>query len=100
MKPAHEGNDHDLALLMRTLDGMGVEIRRGMFDGEGGLVRLGGQYVVFVREGISVGSERDLYLDALRKIGTEGVHVAPRVRELLGNDEWDKKSAGEGTVHE
>jgi hypothetical protein len=85
----------DLTLLMRTLDKMGVEIRRGMFDGDGGLVRLGAQFVVFVREGISGERERGLYLDALRKIGTEGMHVPPRVRSLLGDEGWEAK---EGTV--
>lgn len=82
-------------ILLRTLDRMGVEIRRGVFDTEGGLIRLGGQYVVFVREGISGERERGLYLDALRKIGTEGVHVPPRVRALLGDEGWNGK---EGTV--
>jgi hypothetical protein len=74
---------------MRTLDKMGVEIRRGTFDAEGGLVRLGGQHVVFVRDGISGGRECGIYLDALRKIGTGGVHVPPRVRALLGDEGWE-----------
>ena len=85
-----EKRDDDRMLLIRTLDKMGVEIRRGMFDSEGGLVRLGGEYVVFVREGISGEREQGLYLDALRKIGTEGVHVPPRVRTLLGDEGWDR----------
>ena len=88
--------DDDQMLLVRTLDKMGVEIRRGAFDTEGGLVRLCGQYVVFVREGIPAERERGLYLDALRKIGTEGVHVPPRVRTLLGDEGWDVPK--EGTV--
>ena len=81
--------DDDQMLLVRTLDKMGVEIRRGVFDTEGGLVRLEGQYVVFVRDGISGERENGIYLDALRKIGTSGVHVPPRVRALLGDDGWD-----------
>jgi hypothetical protein len=98
MKP--EKRDDDLTLLVRTLDKMGVEIRRGALDTEGGLVRLGGQYVVFVREGISGGRERGLYLDALRKIGTEGMHVPPRVRAMLGDDGWERSQAKEGIVDE
>jgi hypothetical protein len=91
-----EKRDDDRMLLLRTLDKMGVEIRRGMFDGDGGLVRLGGHHVVFVREGISVERECGLYLDALKKIGTEGVHVPPRVRSMLGDEGWDVPK--EGTV--
>jgi hypothetical protein len=82
--------DDDRMLLVRTLDKMGVEIRRGMFDTEGGLVRLGNQYVVFVREGISGECECGLYLDALRRIGIEGVHVPPRVRAMLGDEGWER----------
>ena len=85
-----ERRDDDRMLLIRTLDKMGVEIRRGVFDIEGGLVRLGGQNVVFVREGISPERERAVYLDALQKIGTEGVHIPPRVRAMLGDEGWDR----------
>jgi hypothetical protein len=85
-----ETRDDDRMLLIRTLDRMGVEIRHGVFDTEGGLVRLDGQHVVFVREGISVECEQGVYLDALRKLGTGGVHVPPRVRALLGDDGWDR----------
>jgi hypothetical protein len=85
-----EKRDDDRTLLMRTLDKMGVEIRRGAFDAEGGLARLGGQYVVFVRDGASIERERGLYLDALRKIGTEGVHLPPRVRTMLGDEGWER----------
>jgi hypothetical protein len=85
-----EKRDDDRMILIRTLDKMGVEIRRGMFDTEGGLVRLGGQYVVFVREGLTGERERGLYLDALRRIGIEGVHVPPRVRAMLGDEGWDR----------
>jgi hypothetical protein len=90
-----ENRDDDRMLLLRTLDRMGVEIRRGALDTDGGLVRLGGQYVVFVRDGISGERERGLYCDALRKIGTGDVHIPPRVRELLGDEGWNGK---EGTV--
>lgn len=90
MKDAKHGDDRDL--LIRTLDRMGVEIRHGTFDAEGGLVRLAGQYVVFVNDGASGERECGLYLDALRKIGTEGVHIPPRVRALLGDDGWERNA--------
>jgi hypothetical protein len=83
-----EKRDDDRLLLVRTLDRLGVEIRRGVFDTEGGLVKLGDQLVVFVREGISGDRERSLYLDALKKTGTNSVHIPPRVRAMLGDDGW------------
>jgi len=80
--------EDDRLLLIRTLDNMGVEIRHGSFDSQGGLARVSGQYVVFVRQGISIEGEVELYCDALKKIGTQGVHVPPRVRALLGEEGW------------
>ena len=85
-----EKRDDGRELLIRTLDKMGVEIRRGVFDTEGGLVLLGGQYVVFVHECISPERECAVYCDALRKIGTEGMHIPPRVRSMLGDEGWDR----------
>ena len=87
MKP--EKQDDDLRLLKRTLDNMGIEIRTGRFDGDGGLAKIEGRYVMFVRSGVSAEKECLLYLDAIRKLGASATHLPPRVRLLLGEKEWE-----------
>jgi hypothetical protein len=81
--------DADLAILLRTLEKMGIEIRRGDFEMPEGLARVEDRYLLFVRSGTTPGREKELYLDALRKMGPSSVHVPPRVRELLGENDWD-----------
>jgi hypothetical protein len=81
--------DDDIVLLLHTLDKMGVETRRGVFDSSGGLTRIGDQYVLFLNDTISPGQEKELCLDAIRRMGTSSGHIPPRVRELLGENDWD-----------
>lgn len=95
MKP--QKPDPDLSLLLRTLDKMGVEIRRGVFDSEGGLVRMEDRYILFLHNAVVPQREKELCLDAIRKMGPGAVHVPPRVRALLGENDWDNK---EGTKRE
>jgi hypothetical protein len=80
--------DVDAVLLLRTLENMGVEIRRGSFDSPGGLVRVEDRYILFLRTGITPAVEKGLCLDAVKKMGSSAVHLPPRVRELLGEDGW------------
>jgi hypothetical protein len=89
--------DPDIAILLRTLEKMGVEIRRGSFDAAGGLVRMEDRYILFLRNNASPASEKESYLDAIRKMRPAAVHVPPRVRELLGEDDWETdKGDGNG----
>jgi hypothetical protein len=81
--------DPDTVLLLHTLDTMGVEIRRGIFDSIGGLTRIEDRYILFLHNTISPAREKELCLDAIRRMGPTSVHVPPRVRELLGEDDWD-----------
>ncbi len=83
MKP-----DPDAVLLLRTLENMGVEIRRGSFDTPGGLVKMEDRYILFLRNSIPPAIEKELYLDAVRRIDPSAVHLPPRVRTLLGEDDW------------
>jgi hypothetical protein len=92
----HKKPDPDISLLLRTLDQMGVEIRRGVFDSPGGLVRMEDRYILFLHNTISPGQEKELCLDAIRKMGPLAVHVPPRVRALLGQDEWENQ---QGATH-
>ena len=80
--------DSDIILLLKTLDQMGVEVRRGVFDSEGGLVRIEDRYVLFLHDAVTPGREKGLCLDAIRKMDPTLSHVTPRVRELLGEDDW------------
>ncbi|HMD68501.1 MAG TPA: hypothetical protein VKF42_06425 [Chitinivibrionales bacterium] len=81
--------DPDITLLLNTLDKTGIEIRRGAFDGDGGLVKMEDRYILFLRTGVLPHREKELMLDAIRKMGALAVHVPPRVRELLGEDDWE-----------
>ena len=81
--------DPEIILIINTLDKIGVEIRRGTFDGDGGLVKMGDRYILFLRTGVLPLREKELLLDAIRKMGPLAVHVPPRVRELLGEDQWE-----------
>jgi hypothetical protein len=87
--------DPDTVLLLQTLDKMGVEIRRGIFDSPGGLVRMEERYILFLHDTVSPAQEKELCLDAIRKMGPSAVHVPPRVRELLGEDDWDIRKGAE-----
>ena len=87
--------DPDITLLLHTLDKMGVEIRRGVFDSPGGLVRMEGGYILFLHDAVSPGQKKELCLDAIKKIGPSAVHMPPRVRELLGEDDWDNRKGAE-----
>ena len=82
-------SDPDITLLYKTLDKLGIEIRRGMFDGDGGLVKMEDRYILFLRTGVQPHREKEVMLDAIRKLGPSAVHVPPRVRELLGEDDWN-----------
>jgi hypothetical protein len=86
MKPH---SDPDIILLVNTIDKIGIEIRRGTFDGDGGLVKMEDRYILFLRNGVVPQREKELLLDAIRKMGPLAVHVPPRVRELLGEDNWE-----------
>jgi hypothetical protein len=90
MKP-----DPDIALLLHTLDKMGVEIRRGVFDSVGGLTRIEDRFILFLHNNLLPGQEKELCLDAIRKMGPSAVHMPPRVRELLGEDDWDNRKGAE-----
>jgi|GEM_PF-1271800 hypothetical protein len=95
MKPPKP--DPDIALLFAAIDKMGIEVRRGVFDGDGGLVRMEGRYILFLRTGIPPWRERELLLDAIKKLGPAAVHLPPRVRQLLGGDDWeDVKGEADG----
>jgi len=79
----------DCLLLRSILETHGIEIRIAHLDSDGGLVRLGDMQVLFLEKNISADRELIVYLDALRKLGTENMHLPPRVRALLGETEWE-----------
>jgi hypothetical protein len=53
------------------------------------------RYILFLHDTVSPAQEKELCLDAIRKMGPSAVHVPPRVRELLGQDDWDNRKGAE-----
>jgi len=83
------GADDDLVLLRAVLDKAGVEIRSETCGGEGGLVRLGDRNIVFVPLHSAQPHIRQLYCDSIKKLAASLGHIPPRVRQLLGEEDWD-----------
>ena len=81
-------SDADLNLLRAVLENAGVEIRRADCGGEGGLVRIGDRMVVFVPLKSSPTHQQTLYVDSIRKLSPSLGHIPPRVRLLLGEEDW------------
>ncbi|HUI91982.1 MAG TPA: hypothetical protein VLX68_07025 [Chitinivibrionales bacterium] len=88
--------DPDIALLLNTLDKLGVEVRCGVFDSEGGLARIEDRYILFLHDAVTLGREKELCLDAIRKMDPALSHVPPRVRILLGEGDWGDQGATDG----
>jgi hypothetical protein len=86
MKPAP--SDDDLALTRSVLEKAGVEIRTADCGGEGGLVRINDRLTVFVPLRSSASHRQALFIDSIRKLAESLGHIPPRVRQLLGEEEW------------
>lgn len=82
--------DPDFTLLVRTLENCGVEIRTEKCEGEGGLVRIQDRHVLFLSVYSPIEHKKKVCLDAIRKLMHPRMHVAPRIRKLLGEEEWDE----------
>jgi hypothetical protein len=85
-----QGPDRDLDLLMRTLDEWGVTIRTEQCDGEGGLVRIKDRHILFLPINGSAQQKKQICLAAIGKLMHQNAHVAPRIRKLLGEEEWSE----------
>ncbi len=85
-------SDDDCALLLRTLENGGVEIRIEKCEGDGGLVRRGDRYTLFVPANSPSQLRRGLYLNSIRKLSALRIPLSPRVRQLLGEEEWNGKT--------
>jgi hypothetical protein len=81
--------DDNRMLLRSVLEKAGVEIRSETCGGEGGLVRLGDRIFVFVPLNSTKPHEERLYLDSIKKLAASIRHIPPRVRQLLGEEDWD-----------
>jgi hypothetical protein len=87
MSAAHPDPDFDL--LARTLDNWGVEVRTEHSDGAGGLVRIKDRHILFLPIDCPMDQKKRYCIEAIRKIMDPGAHIAPRIRKLLGEEEWD-----------
>ena len=81
--------EDDLFLLRSVLEKAGVEIRSETCGGEGGLVRLGDRLIVFVPLHSAKPHEERLYCEAIKKLAASLGHIPPRVRQILGEEDWD-----------
>jgi hypothetical protein len=82
--------DPDFVLLVRTLETCGVEIRTEKCDGEGGLVRIKDRHVLFFPVHSPIEHKKKVCLDAIQKLMHPHMHIAPRIRKLLGEEEWNE----------
>ena len=78
---------NDCALLSAALEQAGVEIRFEACE-TGGLARVGGRFTLFIPKGLSETRQCSLYADALKKIDLSHLRLQPRVRQLLGEEDW------------
>jgi hypothetical protein len=81
-------SEDDLALLCAVLEKAAVEIRGADVAGEGGLVRINDHMIVFVPRRSSAAHRQKLYIDSIRKLAESLGHIPPRVRQLLGEEDW------------
>jgi hypothetical protein len=81
--------DSDIALLRAVLENAGVEIRSADCEGEGGLVRMGDRVIVFVPLNSSKEHQQTLYIDSIIKLKVSLNHIPPRIRQLLGEEDWN-----------
>jgi hypothetical protein len=81
-------DEEDLAVLRLALEKAGVEIRSENCAGEGGLVRMEGRLIVFVPLHSTERHMTRLFLDSIKKLAGSLGHLPPRVRQLLGEEDW------------
>jgi hypothetical protein len=80
--------DEELEMLLALLDRLGVEVRIEPCQSDGGLVRLAGRPILFLNAGAEHGRWKKICMEALGRFDLSGVHVPPRIRELLGGQSW------------
>ena len=75
-------------LMMCTLSQCGVDIRTVAGEPDGGLVKLAGCRVLFLNNRSSLEQKKECCLNALRILNAEQAHLPPRIRQLLGEEDW------------
>jgi predicted dehydrogenase len=85
---AQKQND-EINILIKTLENMNIEVRRGYFEHHGGLVKIKDKYVIFLNEYFSVSEKKRLCLEAIKKIGNLSIYIPPKIRQMLGEDNWE-----------
>ena len=77
-----------LDILENTAEKLGIKLtyenlHRGEVNTTGGVCELRGERRIIVHKGLTVSEKVDVLTDILGTIDTEGVHLAPGVRERL-----------------
>jgi hypothetical protein len=90
--------DEELEMLMGVLDRLGVEVRIEACEGDGGLAHFGGKSVLFLSRIAAPVTWKRLCIEALRRSNTSSVHLPPRVRQVLGEGEWEENGGRDADV--
>jgi hypothetical protein len=80
----------DFILLQKTLENAGVEIRNVKCDANGGLVRINDKWKLIIPAFITEKARMELYIDSIKNMPMPLLHVPPRVRQLLGEEDFDE----------
>jgi len=74
--------------MIRALSECGVDIRTVTGESDGGLVKLTGCRVLFLNNRSTLEQKKECCLNALRILNAEKAHITPRIRQLLGEEDW------------
>jgi len=80
--------DDDYDMMVRALSECGVDIRTITGETDGGLVTMPGSRVLFINNRSTLGQKKECCLHALRILSAEQAHMTPRIRQLLGEEDW------------
>ena len=88
MKQKPRTHDDDLRLMLRALEQLEVEVRMEHCESAGGLVRMRKRWVLLLNPFADLESRKGVCLAALGRFDTQSIHLPPRLRALLGDEEW------------
>ncbi len=88
MKTTKKKDEELLSILEETAERLSIRLtyenlHRGEVNTTGGICELRGERRIIVHKGLTVSEKVDVLTDILGGVDTEGVHLAPLVRERL-----------------
>jgi len=97
-RPTQTNSDETMreALLLQQLEALaerlGVKVRYGSLEGSGGLCRYGGATHLILNQSLSVSERIEAFVRALRQLDLGAVFVAPKIREMIGEEDGLKRA--------